>query len=203
MRRVVTALIMGVLAGGAQAASSSNFTFRTVGRATPKEVTYPAMAPPNAMRVMGREAGQPVDNVNNPDPSLSYNHHFGTPSGGGRSIHIGEIARLGAQWGRVTSTFRSVEHNRSVGGVANSYHLRGRAIDIVRRPGVSHWQIASAMRAAGYSLLESLDEGDHSHFAFGSAGEVKAPRAVRARITLAGAGEVTHWRMVYAPGVSH
>ena len=198
MRRVATGLILATMASGAQAASSSNFTFRTVGRAIPKEVTYPAMAPPNAMRVMGREADQPLDNFNNPDPSLSYNRNVG----GGRSIKIGEIARLGAQWGRVTSIYRSVEHNRSVGGVANSYHLRGRAIDIVRRSGVAHWQIASAMRAAGYSLLESLDEGDHSHFAFGSAGEIK-PRAVRPRITLAGAGEVTHWRMVYAPGASH
>ena len=59
-----------------------------------------------------------------------------------------------------------------------------------------------SLRAAGYSLLESLDEGDHSHFAFGAAGETK-PRAARARIQLAGAGETTHWRMVYAPGVSH
>ena len=198
MRRVATGLILATMASGAQAASSSNFTFRTVGRAIPKEVTYPAMAPPNAMRVMGREADQPLDNFNNPDPSLSYNRNVG----GGRSIKIGEIARLGAQWGRVTSTYRSVDHNRSVGGVANSYHLRGRAIDIVRRPGVGHWQIASALRAAGYSLLESLDEGDHSHFAFGAAGETK-PRAVRPHVVVAGAGEITHWRMVYAPGVSH
>lgn len=202
MRRVASALILAAMASGAQAASSGNFTFRTVGRATPKEVTYPAMAPPNAMRVMGREADQPVDNVNNPDPSLSYNRPFGASSGGGRSINLGEIARLGARWGRVTSTYRSVAHNRSVGGVANSFHLRGRAIDIARRSGVVHSQIASALRAAGYSLLESLDEGDHSHFAFGGAGEVK-PRAVRPRVTFAGAGEVTHWRMVYAPGVSH
>ena len=202
MRRAATALILVSMAGGAQAASSSNFAFRTVGRATPKEVTYPAMAPPNAMRVMGREADQPIDNFNNPDPSLNYNHGGSRVGGGGRSINIGEIARLGAHWGRVTSTYRSVEHNRSVGGVANSYHLRGRAIDIVRRPGVAHWQIASAMRAAGYSLLESLDEGDHSHFAFGSAGEIK-PRAVRPHVVVAGAGEITHWRMVYAPGASH
>ena len=44
--------------------------------------------------------------------------------------------------------------------------MSGRAIDIARRPGVSHWQIAAAFRNAGYRLIESLDEGDHSHFAF-------------------------------------
>lgn len=196
MRHAVGALILAAMTSNAQAASSGSLDFRLVGSATPKEVRYPAMAPPNAMRVMGREADQPLDNFNNPDPSLSYDR------GGGRSINIAEIARLGARWGRVTSTYRSVEHNRDVGGVPNSYHLRGRAIDIVRRAGVAHWQIASALRAAGYSLLESLDEGDHSHFAFGSPGETK-PNHARPRIVLAGAGEVTHWRMVYAPGVSH
>ncbi|CAA9515887.1 MAG: hypothetical protein AVDCRST_MAG91-1880, partial [uncultured Sphingomonadaceae bacterium] len=52
----------------------------------------------------------------------------------------------------------------------NSYHLRGRAIDIARRPGVRHADLEAAYRKAGYSLIESLDEGDHSHFAFGVPG---------------------------------
>lgn len=77
---------------------------------------------------------------------------------------------MGASWGRVTSTYRSPEHNRRVGGVRNSFHLSGRAIDIARKPGVSHAQIAAAFRNAGYYLIESLDEGDHSHFAFGFGG---------------------------------
>ena len=84
----------------------------------------------------------------------------------GSSVDMGAAKGIGAHWGRVTSTYRSAAHNRRVGGVANSYHLRNRAIDIARRPGVAHWQIAAAFRAAGYNLLESLDEGDHSHFAF-------------------------------------
>ena len=77
--------------------------------------------------------------------------------------------RLAAAYGVVTSTWRSVAHNRAVGGVQNSYHLSGRAIDIARRPGVTHRQIDAALRMAGYNLVESLDEGDHSHFAFGTA----------------------------------
>src|SRR5688500_17140600 len=83
-------------------------------------------------------------------------------------INISAAASLGSQWGRVTSTWRSRERNRRVGGVRNSFHLSGRAIDIARRPGVSHGQIAAAFRNAGYRLIESLDEGDHSHFAFGT-----------------------------------
>src|SRR3982751_1085060 len=76
-------------------------------------------------------------------------------------------ARVAAVFGTITSTFRSVAHNRAVGGVPNSYHLLGRAIDIVRRRGITHHQIDAALRSAGFSLIESLDEGDHSHFAFG------------------------------------
>ena len=86
------------------------------------------------------------------------------------SAGLSAAARLGAQWGRVTSTWRSVAHNRRVGGVPNSFHLHGRAIDIARRPGVSHSMIAAAFRNAGYRLVESLDEGDHSHFAFSFGG---------------------------------
>lgn len=89
---------------------------------------------------------------------------------------LNAAARLGAQWGRVTSTWRSVTHNRRVGGVPNSFHLHGRAIDIARRPGVTHSMIAAAFRNAGYQLVESLDEGDHSHFAFSFGGSNYASR---------------------------
>jgi hypothetical protein len=81
----------------------------------------------------------------------------------------GSAARLAAVFGTVTSIHRTVERNRLVGGFPNSYHLTGRAIDVARRPGVTHDQIATALRRAGYNLIESLDEGDHSHFAFAPA----------------------------------
>jgi hypothetical protein len=121
-----------------------------------------------------------------------------TGSSNGRAVNIGAIAAIGASWGRVTSTRRSPEHNRRVGGVRNSFHLSGRAIDIARRAGVSHSAIAAAFRHAGYNLIESLDEGDHSHFAFGSAGErhatIYAPRGMTG---LSAAG--TQWKIVSAP----
>ena len=81
-------------------------------------------------------------------------------------LDVTRAAAVAANYGAITSIFRSVEHNRAVGGVANSYHLLGRAIDVVRRPGVSHSMIAAALQRAGYMMVESLDEGDHSHFAF-------------------------------------
>jgi len=115
-----------------------------------------------------------------------------------RSVDMDNVKQIGARWGQVTSTYRSPAHNRHVGGVANSYHLRNRAIDIARRPGVSHGQIAASYRAAGYSLAESLDEGDHSHFAFGTKG-YSGPKAQMVSIK---AGEKTEWRIVYAPASS-
>ena len=107
--------------------------------------------------------------------------------------NLAAAARIGGQWGRVTSTLRSSQHNRRVGGVRNSYHLVGRAIDIARRPGVRHHQIAAALRAAGYVLVESLDEGDHSHFAFGSG---YVPTMAAQQIA---SGPAPKWKVIFAP----
>ncbi len=116
-------------------------------------------------------------------------------------LNISSVVNVGSKWGRVTSTLRSPERNRRVGGARNSYHMRGRAIDIARRAGVRHADIAAAYRAAGYHLIESLDEGDHSHFAFGG-----APRSTPLRLSgpaktqpQEAATDVTQWRIVSAP----
>lgn len=117
---------------------------------------------------------------------------------GSASGNLSAAARMAARWGRVTSTYRSPAHNRRVGGARNSFHMYGRAIDIARRPGVSHAQIAAAFRSAGYRLIESLDEGDHSHFAFSfGGGRWSAPvMAARKPETK----EVTQWGMVTVGG---
>ena len=88
---------------------------------------------------------------------------------GPSSIRVIGAARVAAAYGTVTSGFRSVAHNRRVGGMPSSYHLVGRALDVARRPGVTHRMIDSALRNAGFVLVESLDEHDHSHFAFANA----------------------------------
>jgi len=92
--------------------------------------------------------------------------HLSTPQFRDQAAEISAASRLASAYGVVTSTLRTVAHNRAVGGVPNSYHLLDRAIDIARRPGVTHQQIDAALRRAGYNLIESLDEHDHSHFAF-------------------------------------
>ena len=103
---------------------------------------------------------------------------------------LNAAASLGSGWGRVTSTYRSPAHNRAVGGVPNSYHLRGRAIDIARRPGVTHAMIAAAFRNAGYRLVESLDEGDHSHFAVAFNGDTSRIASAPTK------SELTKWGVV-------
>lgn len=115
-------------------------------------------------------------------------------------VNIRHAAAIGASWGQVTSTWRSTARNRAVGGARNSFHLSGRAIDIARRAGVRHRDIDAALRRAGYVLIESLDEGDHSHFAFGGRGapQVLTPIMTMAANQSAPAGE-TQWHIVSAP----
>lgn len=133
-----------------------------------------------------------------PPPAGTWALTTATSPSGDRAVDMGNIRQIGTHWGQVTSTYRSPAHNRRVGGVANSYHLSNRAIDISRRPGVSHSQIAAAYRNAGYSLAESLDEGDHSHFAFGR----PKHRGSRPQMVSVQNGEKTEWRIVFAPASS-
>ena len=114
-----------------------------------------------------------------------------TPLTDGRG-NLRAAAGIGSSWGRVTSTYRTPAHNRRVGGVRNSWHTHGRAIDIARRPGVTHAQIAAAFRNAGYRLIESLDEGDHSHFAFAFDGS----SATRVAASMPSKREMTQWGVV-------
>ena len=101
------------------------------------------------------------------DAELTKASHSLLQSVRGSPFTLNAAATLGSRWGSVTSTSRTRERNRLVGGAPNSFHLTGRAIDIARRPGVRHADIEASYRSAGFVLIESLDEGDHSHFAFG------------------------------------
>ena len=71
---------------------------------------------------------------------------------------------------RITSGRRSVRHNREVGGVPNSFHLTGRAVDFV--PVRSDWQAfirhAWSVRVSPNCTgpEEVIDEGDHVHCAW-------------------------------------
>jgi len=71
---------------------------------------------------------------------------------------------------RITSGARTPERNAAVGGVPNSYHLRGEAVDIVPPAGVSFEQFRAQLQSSGLPVTELINEGDHWHWAFGGKG---------------------------------
>lgn len=62
----------------------------------------------------------------------------------------------------MTSTRRSPERNKAVGGVPNSYHLSGRARDSIPPPGMSMAEYAAELRRLNPNL-DVINEGDHVH----------------------------------------
>ncbi len=60
----------------------------------------------------------------------------------------------------VTSWLRSRRHNESVGGVKDSRHLLGLAVDVVFDPGVDTADFQLLATGLG---LEVIVEGDHLH----------------------------------------
>lgn len=69
---------------------------------------------------------------------------------------------------QVTSTYRDAAHNRRVGGVPNSYHMRRdaqgnpMARDSVPPPGMSMSTYAAELRRRN-PHLDVINEGDHVH----------------------------------------
>ncbi len=189
---VSLALLMSATEAWA-ASSTTDFGIRTVGVRTVGVRTNSGQI----TTVVTNSASKALLASNNPTPARLNNPLFTNPSLPlGSRVNLRAVASLGAQWGRVTSMIRSVAHNHAVGGVRNSWHLSGRAVDIARRPGVTHAQIAAAFRNAGYHLMESLDEGDHSHFAFGGSGGHYVPLAPTVRS--ASTTPSTQWKIVTA-----
>jgi len=68
----------------------------------------------------------------------------------------------------VTSTYRSPSHNKSVGGVSNSYHMRrdaqGRPLarDSVPPPGMGMAAYAAELRRKNPNM-DVINEKDHIH----------------------------------------
>jgi hypothetical protein len=68
----------------------------------------------------------------------------------------------------ITSTYRTPEHNKAVGGVANSYHTRRGpngeplAVDSVPPKGMSMGEYAAHLRRANPNY-DVINEGDHVH----------------------------------------
>lgn len=62
---------------------------------------------------------------------------------------------------QVTSGYRTPEHNAKVGGVPNSRHTTGQAVDLVPRPGETMGQLHTRLSAV--PGIKAINEGDHVH----------------------------------------
>jgi len=71
------------------------------------------------------------------------------------------------------SGLRTPEQNAAAGGSPNSFHLRGRAVDIPPQQGTTPAQLRAQLESQGVRVAELIDEGDHWHIAW--EGEVTAP----------------------------
>jgi zinc D-Ala-D-Ala carboxypeptidase len=54
---------------------------------------------------------------------------------------------------KINSAFRTVAHNRAVGGSANSAHTRGHAVDIAATTGAQKFRIVQAAMQAGFTRI--------------------------------------------------
>jgi len=71
---------------------------------------------------------------------------------------------------RVTSWYRTPEHNADVGGAPRSQHLLGLGIDVV----VPEADRARALQVARFLGLVAIDEGNHIHIQRYEAGTLPA-----------------------------
>lgn len=70
---------------------------------------------------------------------------------------------------QITSGLRSAAHNAAVGGVPNSAHLSGNAVDFVPQ-GMATSQAVQKIASAGVPFDQLIDEGSHVHLAWGEHG---------------------------------
>lgn len=73
----------------------------------------------------------------------------------------------------VTSGQRTPQHNAEVGGVPNSQHIPGQAIDFVIPKGSTFAEVKAKLAEKGLPVSELIDEGDHVHWAWGNKGAAK------------------------------
>jgi len=65
-----------------------------------------------------------------------------------------ELARLLADVPfRITSSYRTTEHNKKVGGKPNSAHTKGKAVDISVSSGTEKFKIVNAAMGAGFTRI--------------------------------------------------
>jgi len=54
---------------------------------------------------------------------------------------------------RLSSAYRCEKHNENVGGVEDSAHTKGRAVDIIARSGFEKWRVVRGLQRAGFKRI--------------------------------------------------
>lgn len=54
---------------------------------------------------------------------------------------------------RISSAYRCEKHNEAVGGVEDSAHTKGRAVDIIARSGFEKWRVVHGLKTAGFTRI--------------------------------------------------
>ena len=54
---------------------------------------------------------------------------------------------------KITSSYRTIEHNRNIGGNPRSAHLKGLAVDISAKTSSDKFEIVSALLKAGFTRI--------------------------------------------------
>lgn len=150
-----------------------------------KETADPSVI--RALREIGIDPASPegrqivIQNLNPPQYQAFGDSLYQTrgPGMGGSPAPKADIRGfVGSVGGGVTSGFRSPADNKRVGGVTNSMHMTGDALDTVPPQGVSMDQWAGQLRQQ-FPGYEVLNEGDHVHVeAKGSGIGGSGPRVV-------------------------
>lgn len=118
--------------------------------------------------------GGAVQKIWNPRTQAFDEPNYGGASGGSAVLESGingvaprtvdpvrDFSSLTASLGiKPNSLYRDPQHNKDVGGVGNSYHLKGQAMDITPR---SPEEKAKVRQWAAQNNYDFVDEGDHTH----------------------------------------
>ena len=65
---------------------------------------------------------------------------------------------------KVTSAYRCEEHNKEVGGVSNSSHVKGLAMDVMPKDTHHRFRILSALMTVGIKRIRIYPNKGHIHF---------------------------------------
>lgn len=123
-------------------------------------------------------APQPAE-IKQFDPDMNVVEIPATPgtnsAPGGIAAPLRDLEAMGV---RVTSDVRTTERNRQVGGVPNSRHMSGEALDLVPPQGMTMAQLAQETKRR-FPQARVINEGDHVHVEWGAQRANPFPNAPR------------------------